>query len=145
MGYRLMNNIGDNLVPLKSGLYPKEGEIVQVTYLEFYTHKRRCDQFAYLMNDGWIWALDDSSVNVEIVAWKKNCNPYDGDIAHKEGKIKEFRVVNGNFNCIEEYDSVVKACKEAVKNNYSVHVMDLKTKRVKEVLSDKVLKFMSSK
>ena len=24
----------------------------------------------------WYWSLDDSNVNVEITAWKHNCEPY---------------------------------------------------------------------
>ena len=33
---------------------------------------------AYRNEGEWYWSLDDSYVNVEITAWKHNCEPYDG-------------------------------------------------------------------
>ena len=66
----------NNWIPVSSGLYPDDGEKVQVTYLGWYDKKPYCDEFAYRLDGGWLWSTDDSEVKVEIIAWKYNCEPY---------------------------------------------------------------------
>lgn len=65
----------NNWIPVSSGLFPEDMEIVQVTYIGFYDKKPYCDNFAYIQNGIWYW-WDDEKVMVEITAWKKNCEPY---------------------------------------------------------------------
>lgn len=70
-------------VPVKSGNYPKEKEIVQITYKTSWTDELTCLRFAYRMNDKWL--SDDGKYIDEIsedrvVAWR-NCIPYGSDKA----------------------------------------------------------------
>ena len=53
-------------------------EDVQVTFIGYNDHAPHCEAFAYRNEGKWYWSLDDSDVNVEITAWKHNCEPYDG-------------------------------------------------------------------
>lgn len=61
--------------PVSSGKYPRDEEIVQVTYISCLDGKPCCDEFALRRDGEWLWT-DYSDVTVEITAWKKNCKPY---------------------------------------------------------------------
>lgn len=67
-------------IPVSSGLFPEEKEIVQVTFIGFNDGKPYCDEFAYIENGSWHWVYDsDDEVRVKITAWKYNCKPYMGE------------------------------------------------------------------
>ena len=66
----------NNWIPISSGLFPNDMEIVQITYLGYYDEKPYCNGFAYIKNEIWYWSDDDKKVEVKITAWKKNCEPY---------------------------------------------------------------------
>lgn len=71
----VMNN---DWMPVKSGNYPNDKEIVQVTLKESWTEELTCLQFAYRLNGRWL--SDDGKYVDEIaedrvVAWR-NCIPY---------------------------------------------------------------------
>ena len=66
----------NNWIPVSSGLYPEENEAVQVTYLGYSDHVPYCDQFAYRCSGEWHWVYDNTIPNIEITAWKSNCEPY---------------------------------------------------------------------
>ena len=68
----------NNWMSVSSGLYPDDMEDVQVTFIGYNDHAPHCEAFAYRNEGKWYWSLDDSDVNVEITAWKHNCEPYDG-------------------------------------------------------------------
>ncbi len=85
-----MNNTNE-WIPLSTGQYPKEGEIVQVTYLSHYFKKPYCNQFAFFKKGFWYWDGDSDPVRVEITAWKKNSKPYTeriGPITEMSMKLK---------------------------------------------------------
>lgn len=63
-------------IPVSTGIFPNDLEVVQVTYLGFCDGKPYCDEFAYRNSGKWYWQHDDSDVRVEIIAWKRNCKPY---------------------------------------------------------------------
>ena len=42
----------ENWIPVSSGKYPKDGEVVQVTYLSYYDKKPLCNAFAF-RRDGY--------------------------------------------------------------------------------------------
>lgn len=64
-------------IPIGSGVFPKEGEVVQVTYIDHYDHLPHCDMFAYYESGNWYLPDEENDVIiVEITAWKKNCKPY---------------------------------------------------------------------
>lgn len=65
----------ENRIPVSSGKYPKDGEVVQVTYLSYYDKKPLCNAFAFRRDGVWIWDTL-KTVKVEIVAWKMLCDPY---------------------------------------------------------------------
>ena len=68
----------NNWIPVSTGLYPDDNEIVQVTYLGYYDQNYYCDAFAYRYNGKWFWNEDDGDVKVKITAWRYNCEPYQG-------------------------------------------------------------------
>ena len=73
----------DDWIPIASGIYPPEKEVVQVTYLGYNNNMPYCDEFAYRSKRLWYWTNSDKEVNVDIIAWKKNCKPYN----YKEAEI----------------------------------------------------------
>lgn len=53
---------------------------VLVTYIGYFDEKRHCDDVAYREISGqWMWALDDTHVGVEIIAWMPLPEPYQGE------------------------------------------------------------------
>lgn len=73
-----MNN---NWIPVNPGNYPKEKEIVQITYKTAWTGELTCLRFAYRLNGKWL--SDDGKYIDEIsedrvVAWR-SCIPYGSD------------------------------------------------------------------
>lgn len=68
----------NNWIPVSSGLMPDEREDVQVTFIGYNDNAPHCEAFAYINEGIWYWSLDDSTVKVEITAWKHNCEPYNG-------------------------------------------------------------------
>ena len=70
-------NMSETWPPVISGNYPKERENVQVTYLGCVDGEYHCDAFAYCENNQWFWINEEEAVNVQIVAWKRNCKAYD--------------------------------------------------------------------
>lgn len=53
---------------------------VLVTYIGYFDGKRHCDDVAYREFSGqWMWALDDTHVGVEIIAWMPLPEPYQGE------------------------------------------------------------------
>ena len=59
--------------------------------------------------------------------------------------MKEFRIVDNEDNVYGEFDGIVSACREAKRLGCKVLQMDMKTKTVKEVLSEKVVDYMASR
>lgn len=55
---------------------PFEGVDVQVTYLGYYNKKPYCNAFAYIRNGVWYWSTSSEEINVDLVAWRPNCEPY---------------------------------------------------------------------
>lgn len=66
----------DDWIPIASGIYPPEKEVVQVTYLGYTDNIPYCDEFAYRRDRLWYWTNSDEKVNVDIIAWRKKCKPY---------------------------------------------------------------------
>ena len=62
-------------VPVSTGQYPKDGEVVNVTYLDYYDNKPMCDDLAYREEGKWFW-YDGYEVTVKITAWKPIGEPY---------------------------------------------------------------------
>lgn len=63
-------------IPICSGLLPEEREDVQVTYVGYHDGQPYCNAFAYRESNKWYWSMDDDDVRVEIIAWKRMCEPY---------------------------------------------------------------------
>lgn len=63
-------------IPVDTGLFPRDNENVQITYLGIYDRTPYCDGIAYRKSGKWYWALDDSDIVVPITAWKQNCKAY---------------------------------------------------------------------
>lgn len=72
----------ENWIPVSSGIYPNDFENVQVTYLGCYDNKPYCDGFAFRVEGAWSWSITDSECEVEITAWKPNCEPYKEEREH---------------------------------------------------------------
>jgi hypothetical protein len=68
---------GNGWIPVSSGEYPKNEEVVQVTYLGYPNEEPVCGM-AYLNMGVWRWDDDGSPVKVEITAWRY-CEPYKGN------------------------------------------------------------------
>ena len=62
---------------LVSERMPEECVSVQVTYRSCFDGKHCCDGFAFRSDGYWCWSLDDSECEVEIIAWKPCCEPYE--------------------------------------------------------------------
>ena len=56
--------------------------------------------------------------------------------------MKEFRIVDNENNICGEFDGIVSACKEAKRLGYKVLQMDMKSKTVKETISEEVVNYM---
>ena len=59
--------------------------------------------------------------------------------------MKEFRIVDNENNICGEFDGIVSACKEAKRLGCKVLQMDMKSKTVKETISDEVVNYMVNK
>ena len=59
--------------------------------------------------------------------------------------MKEFRIVDDENNVYGEFDGIVSACKQAKRLGYKVLQMDMKSKTVKEIISENVVDYMSSR
>ena len=59
--------------------------------------------------------------------------------------MKEFRIVDNENNVYGEFDGIVFACREAKKLGCKVLQMDVKTKTVKEIISEKVIDYMANR
>ena len=69
----------DDWIPVSSGKYPKDGEYVNVTFLDYYDNTPHCGDAAFRHNGNWYWCHSHNSVQVEITAWKPLCEPYKGE------------------------------------------------------------------
>lgn len=59
---------------------PNYMQNVLVTYIGYFDQKHYCDEVAYYDYSGqWMWALDDTHVGVEIIAWMLLPEPYQGE------------------------------------------------------------------
>lgn len=105
----------NNWVPISSGLFPEDGEYVQVTFIGYHDHAPHCEGFAYRKGGNWYWTLLNKKVEVEIIAWKENCEPY------KETNMETIKVhyaiekemeVPKNFNNEMIEKIILKKCKE---------------------------------
>ena len=56
--------------------------------------------------------------------------------------MKEFRIVDNENNICGEFDGIVSACKEAKRLGCEVLQMDMKSKTVKETISEEVVNYM---
>ena len=59
--------------------------------------------------------------------------------------MKEFRIVDTENNVYGEFDGIVSACKEAKRRGCKVLQMDMKSKTVKETISEEVVNYMVNK
>lgn len=105
----------NNWVPISSGLFPEDGEYVQVTFIGYHDHAPHCEGFAYRKGGNWYWTLLNKKVEVEIIAWKENCEPY------KETNMETIKVryaieremeVPKNYNNEMIEKIILKKCKE---------------------------------
>jgi len=63
-------------IPVSTGNFPNDSEIVQITYQYEFDDGPCCDSFAYRHNGKWYWNEDSEQISCEVLAWKKNCAPY---------------------------------------------------------------------
>lgn len=56
--------------------------------------------------------------------------------------MKEFRIVDNENNVYGEFDGIVSACKEAKRLGCKVLQMDMKSKTVRETISEEVVNYM---
>lgn len=69
----------DEWIPVEERM-PNYLQKVLVTYIGYFDGKRHCDDVAYREISGqWMWALDDTHVGVEIIAWMPLPEPYQGE------------------------------------------------------------------
>lgn len=61
-------------VPVSTGVFPKEGETVQITYL--LSGKPYSDDFAFRKKGEWYWHTNKELAEVAITVWKPMCKPY---------------------------------------------------------------------
>jgi len=114
-------------IPVTSGLKPernKDGktENVQITYLSFTSKKPQCDVIAYLDEyDDWCWSLDDSSVSVDVVAWRPLDEPYVPDSNNLSGEIVT-KVVKIKQVC--EIEAVISGIVNDVTGNIAERVIE---------------------
>ena len=66
-------------IPTKFGVFPKDLEMVQVTYLGCFDSAPHCDEFAYRDEGKWYWVNGHDKVEVKITAWKYMNEPYKGE------------------------------------------------------------------
>lgn len=67
-------------IPISTGRYPRDGEVVQITYIGYYDKLPHCDAFAFRINGEWFFNNgEEQDIEVEITAWKKCCEPYCGE------------------------------------------------------------------
>lgn len=64
-------------IPVSSGIFPRDKEIVQVTYLGFSDEKPCCEAFAFRKNGNWYWYSKGTRITVKITAWKPKCKAYE--------------------------------------------------------------------
>ena len=64
-------------IPVSSGIFPRDKEIVQVTYLGFSDEKPCCEAFAFRKNGDWYWYSKGTRITVKITAWKPKCKAYE--------------------------------------------------------------------
>jgi hypothetical protein len=59
---------------------PEDGKNCLITYISFLDGITKCcDGCAYVIENGWFWCLDDSEVNVDVIAWMPLPEPYKGE------------------------------------------------------------------
>ena len=64
-------------IPVSTGIFPRDKEIVQVTYLGFSDEKPCCEAFAFRKNGDWYWYSKGTRITVKITAWKPKCKAYE--------------------------------------------------------------------
>ena len=98
----------NNWIPVSSGIFPDDMEDVQVTFIGYNDHAPHCEAFAYRNDEKWYWSLDDCEVNVEITAWKKNCEP------HCCTKSEMRRIIDRDtYDRLRNYDMQTKELEES--------------------------------
>lgn len=71
-------------IPISSGVYPKEGESVQVTYIDYSDGVTRyCDGVAFHEGNDWFWSICDEPLLCTITAWRPVGTPYMEDTTAK--------------------------------------------------------------
>ena len=109
-------------IPTSTGVLPKEGITVQVTYLGYHTNEPMCDGFAYRSNGEWYWNMwgDDEYdlVNVPIIAWRY-CQPYKEEPAKAVREItpEQLLHIHNDFNTLVELSQYIHYL-EDVKRDY---------------------------
>lgn len=64
-------------IPVGSGKYPEDGEVVQITYRDWLNKRNPlCNLMAFRRNGYWYWAEHGDIIRTEITAWKPIGEPY---------------------------------------------------------------------
>lgn len=75
-------------IPVSSGRYPEENEIVQVTYMDWLVPGNPlCNLMAYRNENRWFWAEAGDPIYSEITAWRPVGTPYKGDATAKATEV----------------------------------------------------------
>lgn len=63
-------------VPVSTGIFPEEGETVQISYLGFHDKEPYCLLFAVRREGKWLLHPDEYDAGLTVTAWKPICQPY---------------------------------------------------------------------
>ena len=63
-------------VPVSTGVFPEEGETVQISYLGFHDGEPYCLLFAVRREGKWLLHPDEYDAGLTVTAWKPMCKPY---------------------------------------------------------------------
>lgn len=91
-------------IPVSTGIFPRDKEIVQVTYLGFSDEKPYCEAFAYLEDGDWYWCSSETSVIDIITAWKPKCKAYEEKEMY-DGILKLARLIKLMAKDVSKEDS----------------------------------------
>ena len=94
-------------IPVSTGVFPKEGEAVQITYL--LSGKPYSDDFAFRKKEEWYWHTNKELAEVTITAWKPMCEPYVEPREEVTIAVKKETVYSDSFMVTkEELESIRK-------------------------------------
>ena len=96
-------------IPVSTGVFPKEGETVQISYLGFHDNKPYCLLFAVRQEDKWLLYPDKYDAGLTVTAWKPMCKPYVEPREEVTIAVKKETVYSDSFMVTkEELESIRK-------------------------------------